>query len=182
MRARSCVAGGLALLPFSSCNGTRAAAGTSPTPTASVDIKRTKLDISYASLSDQDVHKVSSKKILEGAIAAINAEIKKTGGKGEMAMIEFKDVQETTVPDFKKFAEAAAAVKALNPQITAIASRTRDRRPDSATPDCHLYVDKSGRASRRAEQGHGSQPRSEDGHLRSLVGRAGIQGRTFAHS
>src|SRR5215210_2457775 len=96
------------------CSGT-APAATSPTPTASVDIKRTKLDISYASLSDQDVHKVSSKKILEGAIGAINAEIKKTGGKGEMAMIEFKDVQETTVPDFKKFAEAAAGVKALNP-------------------------------------------------------------------
>ena len=35
---------------------------------------------------DQDVHKVSSKKILEGAIAAINAEIKKTGGKGGEAL------------------------------------------------------------------------------------------------
>ena len=33
--------------------------------------------------------------------------------------IEFQDVTETTVPDFKKFAEAAAAVKAKNPQITA---------------------------------------------------------------
>ena len=40
----------------------------------------------------EDVHKVSSKKILEGAIAAINAEIKKTGGKGEIAKIEFQDV------------------------------------------------------------------------------------------
>jgi C-terminal processing protease CtpA/Prc len=120
-------------------------ATTSPTPTASVDIKRTKLDISYASLSDQDVHKVSSKKILEGAIAAINAEIKKTGGKGEFVAIELQDVTETNVPDFKKFAEAAAAVKALNPQITA------DRYADvaiegmmSASPDCHTYyVDKN---------------------------------------
>jgi len=128
------------------CSGAAPVNTTSPTPTASVDIKRTKLDISYASLSDQDVHKVSSKKILEGAINAINGEIKKTGGKGEMAMIEFQDVQETTVPDFKKFAEAAAAVKALNPQITA------DRFADvaiegmmSATPDCHTYyVDKTG--------------------------------------
>ena len=133
----------LALLVLA-CSGA-APATTSPTPTASVDIKRTKLDISYASLSDQDVHQVSSKKILEGAIAAINAEIKKTGGKGEMAAIEFQDVTETTVPDFKKFAEAAAAVKALNPQITA------DRFADvaiegmmSATPDCHTYyVDKT---------------------------------------
>src|ERR1700716_693777 len=84
------------------CNGA-APVTTSPTPTASVDIKRTKLDISYASLSDQDVHKASSKKILEGAVAALNAEIKKTGGKGEIAPIEFQDVTETTVPDFKKF-------------------------------------------------------------------------------
>ncbi|MDP9252986.1 MAG: hypothetical protein M3O80_08260, partial [Chloroflexota bacterium] len=107
----------LALLAFLvvACNGP-APVATSPTPTASVDIKRTKLDITYASLSDQDVHKVSSKKILEGAITAINAEIKKTGGKGEMAMIEFQDVTETTVPDFKKFAEAAAVVKSLNTQ------------------------------------------------------------------
>ena len=118
----------------------------SPTPTASVDIKRTKLDISYASLSDQDVHKVSSKKILEGAIAAINAEINKTGGKDVIALIDFQDVTETTVPDFKKFAEAAAAVKAKNTQITA------DRYADvaiegmmSATPDCHTYyVDPKG--------------------------------------
>jgi hypothetical protein len=134
----------LALLVVA-CNSAAPVTTTSPTPTASVDIKRTKLDISYASLSDQDVHKVSSKKILEGAVAAINAEIKKTGGKGELAAIEFQDVTETTVPDFKKFAEAAAAVKALNPQITA------DRYADvaiegmmSASPDCHTYyVDKN---------------------------------------
>src|SRR5882762_976473 len=100
------------------CNGTPPVA-TSPTPTASVDIKRTKLDISYSSLSDQDVHKMSSKKLLEGAIAAINAEIRKTGGRGEMAAIDFQDVTETTFPDFKKFAEAAATAKAANPQITA---------------------------------------------------------------
>ena len=131
------------------CSGTPPAT-TSPTPTASVDIKRTKLDISYASLSDQDVHKVSSKKILEGAIAAINAEIKKTGGKGEIKPIEFQDVSETVVPDFRKFAEAAAQVKALNPQISA------DRFADvaiegmmSATPDCHTYyVDKGGQVHR----------------------------------
>jgi C-terminal processing protease CtpA/Prc len=133
---------------------------TSPAPTASVDIKRSKLDISYASLSDQDVHKVSSKKILEGAIAAINAEIKKTGGKGEIAPIEFQDVTETTFSDFKKFADAAAAAKAVNPQINV------DRFADvaiegmmSATPDCHTYyVDKNGTAhrSRNTEQATGT--------------------------
>jgi peptidase S41-like protein len=123
-------------------------ASTSPTPaaTASVDIKRTKLDITYSSLSDQDVHKVSSKKYLDGAVAAINAEIKRTGGKGEIAKIEFQDVTEQVFADFKKFAEAAAVAKSLNPQITA------DRFADvaiegmlSASPDCHnYYVDKAG--------------------------------------
>jgi C-terminal processing protease CtpA/Prc len=132
------------------CNGTPAVVTSSPAPTASVDIKRTKLDISYASMSDQDVHKASSKKILEGALAALNAEIRKTGGKNEIAPVEFQDVNETVYPDFKKFAEAAAAVKALNPQITA------DRFADvaiegmmSVSPDCHTYyVDKSGTAHR----------------------------------
>src|SRR5881396_753392 len=162
------------------CNGP-APAATSPTPTASVDIKRTKLDISYASLSDQDVHKVSSKKILEGAIAAINAEIKKTGGKGEIAPIDFQDVTDTTVPDFKKFAEAAAGVKALNPQITA------DRYADvaiegmmSATPDCHTYyVDPTGGVHRsRPEPANGSQARIPTTGT-SLGGpdEAGLQGR-----
>jgi hypothetical protein len=132
---------------------------TSPTPTASVDIKRTKLDISYASLSASDVHKVSSRKILEGAIAAINAEIKKTGGKGEIAPMEFQDVTDTTIPDFKKFADAAAAVKSLNPQITA------DRFADvaiegmmSASPDCHTYyVDKTGGVHRSRPEATGGQ-------------------------
>jgi peptidase S41-like protein len=155
----------LALVVVAACNGFGSApppTGASSTPAASVDIKRTKLDISYTSLSDQDVHSVSSKKILEGAINAINAEIKKTGGKGDMAMIEFQDVTQSTGPDFKKFAEAAAAVKALNPQITA------DRFADvaiegmmSATPDCHTYyVDKGGVVHRsRPEPSSGSQAR-----------------------
>jgi hypothetical protein len=157
------VLGVLAALAFLvvSCSGAPPAT-TSAAPTASVDIKRTKLDISYASLSDQDVHKVSSKKILEGAIAAINAEIKKTGGKGEITLIEFQDVSETNLGDFKKFAEAAAAVKALNPQITA------DRFADvaiegmmSATPDCHTYyVDKTGGVHRsRVEPATGQTAR-----------------------
>jgi hypothetical protein len=162
------------------CNGAPPTT-VSPTPTASVDIKRTKLDISYASLSDQDVHKVSSKKILEGAIASINAEINKTGGKDLIAPIEFQDVTETTVPDFKKFAEAAAAVKAKNPQITA------DRYADvaiegmmSASPDCHTYyVDPKGGVHRsRPEPASGSQARIPTTGT-SLGGpdESGLQGR-----
>ncbi len=143
------------------CTGTPPAT-TSPTPTASVDIKRAKLDITYSSLSDQDVHKVSSKKFLEGAIAAINAEINKTGGKGEIAAIEFQDLTEQVFADFKKFAEAAAVAKSLNPQITA------DRYADvaiegmiNASPDCHTYyVDNRGGVHRsRPEPARGQTAR-----------------------
>jgi C-terminal processing protease CtpA/Prc len=171
----------LALLVVACSGAAPVTSSSSPTPTASVDIKRTKLDISYASLSDQDVHKVSSKKILEGAVAALNAEIRKTGGKGEIAAIEFQDVTETTVPDFKKFAEAAAAVKALNPQITA------DRYADvaiegmmSASPDCHTYyVDKTGGVHRSRPEATSGQTARIPTTGTSLGGpdEAGLTGR-----
>ena len=141
----------LAVLALSvvACASTPPAA-TSPTPTASVDIRRTKLDIAYSSMAQTDVHKASSKSILEGAIAAINAEIKKTGGKGEIAKIAFQDATEPVNADFKKFADAAAQVKALNTQITA--ERFADVAVEgmmSVSPDCHTYyVDKSGTVHR----------------------------------
>jgi hypothetical protein len=123
---------------------------TSPAPTASVDIRRTKLDIAYSSMSETDVHKASSKKILDGAIAAVNAEIKKTGGRGEIAKIDFQDVTVPVLADFRKFAESAAQAKAQNPQITA------ERFADVAiegmigvSPDCHTYyVGKDGAVHR----------------------------------
>lgn len=131
------------------CTGTPPAT-TSPTPTASVDIRRTKLDIAYSSMAQTDVHRASSKKILEAAIAGINAEIKKTGGKGEIAKIDFQDVTEPLNADFKKFAESAAQVKALNPQISA--ERFADVAIEgmmSASPDCHTYyVGKDGTVHR----------------------------------
>ena len=97
MRALGLLAG-LAFL-IAACSGTPpATTSPSPTPTASVDIKRAKLDITLLVPGAKDVHKVSSKKVLEGAIAALNAEIKKTGGKGEIATIEFQDVADRVPP------------------------------------------------------------------------------------
>ncbi len=127
------------------CSGPPGAT-TSPTPTSTVDIRRTKLDIAYTAMAEIDAHKASSKKILEAAVAAINAEIKRTGGKGEIAPIAFQDVTESVNADFKKFAEAAAQVRAINPQITP------ERFADVAisgmigvSPDCHtVYVTKGG--------------------------------------
>ena len=119
-----------------------------------MDIKRSKLDLTYTSLSGSDVHKVSSKKVLESAIAALNSEIRKTGGKGEIATIDFQDVSDSVLADFKKFAEAAAIAKASNPQISA------DRYADvaiegmiGASPDCHTYyVDQNGGTHRSRPQ------------------------------
>jgi hypothetical protein len=155
---------GVALL-IVACGGpapTTSSPATSAAPTASVDIKRTKLDLAYTAMSTLDLHNVSSKKILEGAVAALNAEIKKTGGNEEIGKIDFQDVRESVLSDFKKFAEAAAAVKARNPQITA------DRYADvgiegmiTTSPDCHTYyVDKNGGVHRsRPQPSTGSGPR-----------------------
>jgi hypothetical protein len=141
---------GLALLTLACTGPGPVSATSSAQPTASVDIKRAKLDVVYSLMADQDYHKASSRKILEGAIGAINAEIKKTGGKGEIARLDLQDVTEPVNPDFRKFADAAALAKALNPQITA------DRFADvaiegmmGASPDCHTYyIDKNGGAHR----------------------------------
>jgi C-terminal processing protease CtpA/Prc len=139
---------GLAFLVVA-CTGTPPVT-TSPTPAATADIRRTKLDIAYSSMATTDVHKASSKKILEAATASINAEIKKTGGKGELAKIDFQDGTEVVNADFKKFADSAAAVKALNPQISA--ERFADVAIEgmmSASPDCHTYyVGKDGAVHR----------------------------------
>ncbi len=115
-------------------------ASASPSPQRTADIRRTKLDITYSALTEGDVHKVSSKKVLEGAIAALVAESKRTGGKGEFPAMEFQDVSEQVLPDFKRFADAAAGFAALNPQLSP------DRFADVAiqgmittSPDCHTY-------------------------------------------
>lgn len=143
------------------CTGAPAATG-SPSPTATIDIKKTKLNTAYAAMSDQDVHRASSKKILESAIAALKAEATKTGGKPDFPPLELQDTVETVFPDFQKFADAVADFARKNPQISA------DRLADvaiegmmSASPDCHTYyVDKSGTVHRsrpEATSGTGAQ-------------------------
>lgn len=135
----------LALVPLlvGACTtATQTPPGGSASPSAqrTADIRRTKLDITYTALTEGDVHKVSSKKVLEGAIAALVAESKRTGGKGEFPALELQDVSEQVLPDFKKFADAAAGFATLNPQMSP------DRFADVAiggmittTPDCHTY-------------------------------------------
>ena len=126
------------------CNvGTPAA---SPTPTKTADIKRGKLDIAYSAFVDQDVHKVTSRRALQAAIDALKAEAKRTGGTDDFPAVEFQDVPEAIISDFRKFADAAAQFAARNPQISA------DRFADVAiggmitsSPDCHTsYVPAGG--------------------------------------
>jgi len=153
----SCTSG-----PAASSSGPSA----SPSPAKTGDIRRTKLDITYSALTEGDVHKVSSKKVLESAIKAINDEIKKTGGKGELTVGDFADASEQSLADFKRFADAAAAIAAQNPQISP------DRFADvaiagmiSSSPDCHTYyVSKDHSVIRsRPEQTNGTGPQMPSG-------------------
>ncbi|MGH2498844.1 MAG: S41 family peptidase [Candidatus Limnocylindria bacterium] len=126
------------LMLVAACAGPLAQGTPRPAPTG--DIRRAKLDIAYSAISDNDVHRVSSKKLLEAALDAVKAEARASGGKDDVPTPEFEDVSEFIFADFKKFAEAAGVLAAKNPQLTA------DRIADAAinamvraTPDCHTY-------------------------------------------
>ena len=119
--------------------GTGTASGT-PAAQATADIKKSKLDIAYSFIADSDVHKTSSKKILTAGLEAIKSEVRSSGGKDDVATPDFQDVSEAVLADFTKFANAAGALAAKNPQLSA------DRIADTAinawlkaAPDCHSY-------------------------------------------
>jgi len=127
----------LALLVIS-CNVE--STGTNSSPTATPDIKRGRLDITYSDLLSSDVHNVSSKKVLESAIDGLKAEAKKTGGSEDFASLDLQDVTESVIGDFNKFADATAAFASRNRQISP--SRLADvaiAGMIGASPDCHTY-------------------------------------------
>ncbi len=123
-----------------------------PAPTRTPDIQRTKLDIVYSAFVDMDVHKVSSKKALEGALEAVRAEVRAIGGKADIATPLFQDAPEPVLADFKGFADA----------LSQLARRTPDLSPDRIaraaiggmirqSPDCHTYYfDGRGRLDSRS--------------------------------
>lgn len=124
-------------LVLTACN-TMPSATSSPGATA--DIRRSRIDISYTDLLENDVHGVSSRKALEAAVAALKAEAKKTGGSEEFPSLVFEDVSQSVLGDFKKFADATSEFAARNSQLSphriadvAIAGMI------SASPDCHTY-------------------------------------------
>lgn len=136
--------------------------GGSPTPGATADIRRAKLDIAYTAFVDLDVHHATSKAALVAMTDALNAEAKATGGKADLAVLDYQDTDETQLADFKKFADAASVWAARNPQLSP------DRIADAAiaamitvSPDCHTaYVSKTRQVFRsRPENATGGGPR-----------------------
>jgi C-terminal processing protease CtpA/Prc len=128
-----------AALVVATCTGVPGVTGT-PRPTNTPDIQRAKLDLIYSALTDQDLHRVTSKKALEMALDFVREEVRRTGGSTDVATPEFADVAETNLGDFRKFADALSQIAAKNPQLSgddiAVASITGMLR---ATPDCHTY-------------------------------------------
>src|SRR5437867_10209078 len=120
------------------CNSTPSATTSSPTATA--DIRRARMDISYSDLLKTTYQAVTIKKALEAAISALKTEAKKTGVNDDFSTLELQDVSEPVLADFKKFADATAEFPTRNKQLmpnriadVAIAGML------SASPDCHTY-------------------------------------------
>ncbi|MSQ37905.1 MAG: hypothetical protein EXR61_06295 [Chloroflexi bacterium] len=112
----------------------------SPTPAKTPDIRRSKLDIAYTALTENDVHKVSSRKVLTDALEAVRTSAKQKGWKEDVATPEFQDVSEPVLADFRKFADAVSAIAAKTPglspdEIGDLVLRSYTR----SSPDCHTY-------------------------------------------
>ena len=67
-----------------SCSTSGPVSATS-TPSKTIDIKRSKLDIVYSEFVDVDVHHVTSKKALEAALEGVKAAVRSAGGKDDVA-------------------------------------------------------------------------------------------------
>jgi C-terminal processing protease CtpA/Prc len=86
------------------------------------------------------VHKVSSKKALEGALDGVRELARKIGSRAEVKTPEFQDVQEPVLADFRKFADAVSEIAAKTPDLqpgeifrAAVGGMIRQ------SPDCHTY-------------------------------------------
>ena len=121
------------------CSGPAPGAA-APSAAPSVDIKVSKLDISYNAIAQNHYASPTSRALLTAALDAFRREAKAAGSTVEVATPEFQDISEPLLPDFKKFAEAARKIAAATPQVSA------DRFADAGIlamlavkPDCHAY-------------------------------------------
>lgn len=183
----------LAVVMVVGCTGGVPNIVATPRPTNTPDIQRAKLDLIYSALTDQDLHKVTSKKALEMALAFVREEVKRTGGSTDVATPEFADVAETNLGDFRKFADAVSEIAAANSQLSgddiALAALTGMLR---ATPDCHTYyfdgrridsrpIEEKGVSDPAPPQGREIWPRDEAGLSARIIdgGVAYIRFREF---
>jgi len=122
------------------CTGAPGGGANTASAAPSVDIKQSKLDISYSAIAENHYASPTSKALLTAALDAFRKEAKAAGSTVEVATPEFEDRSEPLLPDFKKFAEAAKRIAAATPQVSA------DRFADAGIlamlavkPDCHGY-------------------------------------------
>ncbi|HEV2011786.1 MAG TPA: S41 family peptidase [Candidatus Limnocylindria bacterium] len=157
-----------------------ATSGPSAAPQKTGDFKQAKLDIAYSFMSDASVHNPTSKQLLTGALDAMKKEAKGSGGSDDVATPDFSSDTETNLGDFKKFAAAAGALAAKNPQLSA------DRLAEAGVvgmmqtdPDCHTYYldGRGGVRQSRPEQVKGSAPQipSAGTFLQQQPDQAGLQ-------
>lgn len=133
----------------------------------------------YSAFVDIDVHKVTSKKALEGALEAVRAEVKALGGAAQVATPAFEDVPEPVLADFKKFADAVSQLAARTPELSA------DRIARAAilgmirqSPDCHTYyIDGRRNDSRPVTETGVSNPAPPDGRVLAQADEAGLTAR-----
>ena len=133
----------------------------------------------YSGLVDIDVHKVSSKKVLEAGLEAVRAEVRALGGRPEVATPDFQDVPEPVLADFKKFADAVSQLAARTPELSpdrisraAIVAMIRQ------TPDCHTYyVDGRRNDSRPVTETGTANPAPPEGRVIAQPDEAGLTAR-----
>jgi C-terminal processing protease CtpA/Prc len=134
----------------------------------------------YSAFVDNDVHRVSSKKALEGALEAVRAQVRALGGKADVATPDFEDVAEPVLADFKKFADAVSQLAARTPDLSS------DRLARAAiggmlrqSPDCHTYyLDGSGRLDSRPVRETGvPNPAPPQGQVIAQPDEAGLSAR-----
>ena len=164
------------------CTSTSTTTGqtASPAPTRTPDIQRAKLDIIYSAFLDMDVHKVSNKKALEGALDGVRAMVKQIGGKAEVATPDFQDVQEPVLADFRKWADAVSELAVKTPDLqpseifrSALMGMIR------TSPDCHTYYfdGRSRLDSRPVQQTGSGQVTPPQGQVLLQPDEAGLQER-----
>lgn len=116
-----------------------AASGT-PAPKQTPDIGRVKLSLIYTAFLNQDVHKVTSRKALEGALDAVRKEVKALGGDDQVATPAFQDVSKPVSADFAAFAEAASTLSARTPRLSPERLvRAAVGGMITQSPDCHTF-------------------------------------------